>query len=324
MDAPTRDDTILVTGGAGFIGSNLVDRLLAEGRHVVVVDDLSTGRLANLAAARAHGGGRFEFQRLDITSGALEAVVDKHRPDLIMHLAAQMNVRASVADPQRDARVNILGTIEVLEAARRHGTRKVVFATSGGCIYGEPPEEELPIGEDHPGYAHSPYGASKRSAEEYLRTYRELYGLAWTSLALSNVYGPRQDPYGEAGVVAIFTDQILAGQPTVIYGDGEQTRDFVYVDDVVHAFALAMERGDDARFNIGTGERTSVNQLFRALAAATDYPHDPVHAPQRPGELRHSALDCRKAAQGLGWKPWTTLEEGLAATLHGVADATPA
>ncbi|MBW3577507.1 MAG: GDP-mannose 4,6-dehydratase [Actinobacteria bacterium] len=315
---------MLVTGGAGFIGSNLVDRLLAEGRDVVVVDDLSTGRLANLAAARAHGGGRFEFQRLDITSGALEAVVDKHRPDVIMHLAAQMNVRASVADPQHDARVNILGTIEVLEAARRYGTRKVVFATSGGCVYGEPPEEELPIPEDHLGYAHSPYGASKRSAEDYLRTYRELYGLAWTSLALSNVYGPRQDPYGEAGVVAMFTDQMLASQPAVIYGDGEQTRDFVYVDDVVHAFVLAMERGDDARFNIGTGERTSVNQLFRALAAATDYPHDPVHAPERPGELRHNALDCRKAAQGLGWKPWTTLEEGLAATLQGAADATPA
>lgn len=311
----TDSETVLVTGGAGFIGSNLVDRLLAEGRRVVVVDDLSTGKLSNLAHARADAPGRFEFHRLDVVSGALAEVAVKHRPEVILHLAAQMNVRASVEDPFHDARVNVLGTVGVLEAARLCGARKVVFATSGGCIYGEPPESALPIDEQHPGHAHSPYGASKRCGEEYLRTYHELYGIAWTSLALSNVYGPRQDPAGEAGVVAIFTDRMLVGEPTVIYGDGGQTRDFVYVDDVVHAFVLAMERGDGERFNIGTGERTSVNQLFHALRVATGYGLGPVHAPERAGELRHSALDCRKAAQVLGWKPWTTLEEGLAATL---------
>ena len=314
-------ETVLVTGGAGFIGSNLVDRLLAEGRRVLVADDLSTGKLTNLAEARRSPSGSFEFQRLDLTKGALGPFVEKHQPDAILHLAAQMNVRVSVEDPFRDARVNVLGTLEVLEAARRHGVRKVVFATSGGTIYGEPDVAELPVDEDRPIGAHSPYGASKISGEVYLDTYRSLYGVGWTSLALSNVYGPRQDPAGEAGVVAIFTERMLSGEPVVIYGDGEQTRDFVYVDDVVHAFVLAMERGDGERFNIGTGERTSVNQLFRGLAAATGYDRDPVYGPERPGELRHNALDCRKAASGLGWKPWTTLEEGLAATLSWAADA---
>lgn len=316
----TPDQTVLVTGGAGFIGSNLVDRLLAEGRRVVAVDDLSTGKLANLAGARSAAPGRFEFQRLDLTKGGLDAVVERHRPEVIHHLAAQMNVRSSVEDPFHDANVNVLGTIAVLEAARRFDVRKVVFATSGGCIYGEPAVEDLPVTEEHPGEAHSPYGASKRSAEEYLRTYEALYGVAWTSLALSNVYGPRQDPAGEAGVVAIFTERMLAGQPCTIYGDGEQTRDFIFVDDVVHAFVLAMDRGDGERFNIGTSERTSVNQLFRGLAAATGYDADPIHAPERAGELRHNAVAIKKAASELGWKPWTTLEEGLAATLQWAVD----
>jgi UDP-glucose 4-epimerase len=315
--------SVLVTGGAGFIGSSLVDRLLAEGRRVVAVDDLSTGKLANLSRARADYPGAFEFHRLDLVKGALDRVAAKHCPEVIVHLAAQINVRASVEDPLHDARVNLLGTLQVLEAARRRGVRKVVFATSGGCIYGEPGEDELPVAEDREGHAHSPYGASKRSGEEYLRTYRELHGVEWTSLALSNVYGPRQDPAGEAGVVAIFTDRMLAGDPTVIYGDGQQTRDFVYVDDVVHACVLAMSRGDGERFNIGTGERTSINRLFAALAAATGYPHHPVYADERAGELRHSALDIRKAAQGLGWKPWTPLEEGLGLTLSW-AEGRPA
>lgn len=312
-------ESVLVTGGAGFIGSNLVDRLLAEDRRVVVVDDLSTGKLANLAEARRSNPGNFEFQRLDLTSGALDALVERHRPEAILHLAAQMNVRRSVEDPVHDAMVNVIGTINVLEAARRHGVRKVVFATSGGCIYGEPGLEDLPVSEDQSGSAHSPYGASKRSGEEYLHTYEALYDLEWTSLALSNVYGPRQDPAGEAGVVAIFTERMLSGQPCMIYGDGEQSRDFVYVDDVVHAFVLAMDRGSGQRFNIGTGERTTVNQLFGALAAATGYDRQPVHAPERTGELRHNAVDIRKASKGLGWKPWTTLEEGLAETLRWAA-----
>lgn len=309
------DDTVLVTGAAGFIGSNLVDRLLAEGRRVVAVDDLSTGSLGNLDDARRRHAGSFEFQRLDLTRGGLDTVVERHRPDVIHHLAAQISVPASVADPVRDATVNVLGTLAVLEAARRHGTRKVVFATSGGAIYGEPAPEALPVDEAHGGHALSPYGAGKRSAEEYLRAYGGLHDLEWTALALANVYGPRQDPTGEGGVVAIFVDRMLAGQPCTIHGDGEQSRDLVFVDDVVHAFVLAMDRGSGERFNIGTGERTSVNQLFRALSAATGYGREPVHGPARTGDLRHSAVDPRKAARVLGWKPWTTLEEGLAATL---------
>lgn len=310
------EGTVLVTGGAGFIGSNLTDRFLAEGREVIVVDDLSTGKLANLGVARGDGDGHFEFHRLDITRGALDRVVEKHRPEVICHLAAQMNVRQSVENPERDATINVLGTIHVLEAARRHGVRKVVFATSGGTIYGEPDESELPLGEDRELLAHSPYGASKIAGEQYLRTYEHLYGVQWSSLALTNVYGPRQDPAGEAGVVAIFTERMLAGEPAVIYGDGEQTRDFIYVDDVVHALALALDRGDGERFNIGTSERTSVVGLWQALARATGHELDPVYAPERPGELRHNSVDCRKAARVLGWKPWTSLEEGLAATLE--------
>ncbi len=307
--------TVLVTGGAGFIGSHLADRLLLEGYRVVVVDDLSTGKLENLTEARTSAPGRFEFHRLDLLDALFDRMVGKHLPEVIFHLAAQMNVRASVADPFHDARVNVLGTLAVLEAARRHGVRKVVFATSGGCIYGEPAEHELPVREDHPGHAHSPYGASKRCGEEYLRTYRSLYGVDWTALALANVYGPRQDPLGEAGVVAIFADRMLSGLPVVIYGDGEQSRDFVYVEDVVHAFVLAMHRGDDQRLNIGTGERTSVNALYRVLAATTGCGAAPVYAPERPGELRHNALDTSKAAELLGWQPSTSLGEGLAATL---------
>jgi UDP-glucose 4-epimerase len=310
------DRTAIVTGGAGFIGSHLCDRLLADGWRVVAVDDLSTGRLSNLADARSQGTGRFELHRLDIVEGDIDGVMAKHRPDVVFHLAAQMNVRVSVADPWHDARVNILGTISVLEAARRHGATKLVFASSGGTIYGEPTESDLPVAEDRRLAAHSPYGASKIAAEHYLETYEALYGLKWTSLALANVYGPRQDPAGEAGVVAIFTDRMLEGQSVIIFGDGEQTRDFVYVDDIVHAFVLAADKADGVRLNIGTADRTSVNRLFHAVAEAADYDLDPVYAPERPGELRHNAVDPRRAADVLGWRPWTGLEEGLAGTIE--------
>lgn len=313
MAEPT---TVLITGGAGFIGSHLVDRMLAEGHRVIAIDDLSGGRLANLAEARSDAAGRFEFQRLDLTEPTLDRLVERHRPEVIHHLAAQMSVRRSVDDPIHDARVNVLGTIGLLEAARRHGVRKVVFATSGGCIYGEPPADALPIGEDHPLEAHSPYGVSKIAGEHYLRTFEHLYGLEWTSLALSNVYGPRQDPAGEAGVVAIFSERMLAGEPAIIFGDGEQTRDFIHVDDVVHAFALAMERASGTRFNIGTGRQTSVNELFEVIARVVGYDQDPVYADERPGELRHSAVDPSRADDELGWRPWTELEDGLRPTVE--------
>ena len=313
------DGPVLVTGGAGFIGSNLVRRLLEDGRRVIAVDDLSTGALDNLAVARSERhAGRFVFERLDIRRGGLHAVMERHRPEVVHHLAAQVDVRRSVEDPLHDAEVNVLGTVAVLEAARSWGVRKIVYASSVGS-YGEPTLDELPVDESYDRPAASPYGASKRVVLDYLATYRELYGLTSTALTLANVYGPHQTTSGEGGVVATFIGRMLAGQPVAIYGDGEQTRDFVFVDDVVHALVLAADRADGQRLMIGTGERTSINRLFGALAAAIDYPHEPLREPARRGEVRHSALDARRAAAELGWKPWTTLEEGLAATLRWAA-----
>lgn len=306
---------VLVTGGAGFIGSHLVDRLLDEGHEVAVVDDLSSGKLANLDAARKRAGERLAFHQTDITSEELTAVVERARPDAVLHLAAQIDVRRSVVDPVHDAMVNVVGTVRLLEACRQFGASKIVFTTSGGCIYGEPAQDELPIDERYPGHPHAPYGASKRGVEEYLHAYAALYGLQWTSLALGNVFGPRQDPSGEAGVVSIFGGRMLRGQPVRIFGDGEQTRDFVYVDDVVNAYMLALERANGLRLNIGTGQATSVNALFEAIADITGYAMAPEYAPARPGELRHIALDAELAAHELGWKPQTELREGLKATI---------
>lgn len=315
----TSPETVLITGGAGFIGSTLADRLLAEGRRVIAVDDLSTGRLTNLVEARANAG-QFEFQRLDVTAGGFESVVRRHRPDVIVHLAAQISVAASVADPVADATTNVLGTIAVLEAARQNDVDKIVFATSA-AVYGAVPQEALPVDETHRGAPGSPYGAAKLAVETYLASWQAQYDLDWTSLAFANVYGPRQDPAGEAGVVSIFLDRMLAGAPCTIHGDGAQTRDFVFVDDVVHAIALALGRGGGKRFNVGTGIGTSVERLFRALASALDYPHEPVMGPERAGDLRHLTLDASRAAAELGWKPWTSLEEGLATTLSWAEQA---
>lgn len=306
---------LLVTGGAGFIGSQLVDCLLADGHEVTVVDDLSTGHLFNLQQARRTPDLPLRFQRLDITSDALERAVAKAEPEAVLHLAAQVDVRHSVADPIRDAMINVLGTVNLLEACRLHGVGKIVMATSGGCIYGEPPAEDLPLDEDYPGQPISPYGAGKRGVEAYLHAYEAMYGLRWTSLALANVFGPRQDPAGEAGVVAIFGRRMLDGLPVTIYGDGRQTRDFVFVNDVVEAFLLALEGGDGQRLNIGTGVRTSVRELYDELADLTGYDRAPELAPERLGELRDIALDTARARQSLGWKPATTLRDGLAETV---------
>lgn len=307
--------SILVTGGAGFIGSHLVDRLVREGHHVTVVDDLSTGRTRNLAPARALAAGRLTFVRADVTGGLLDDIVARARPDVVHHLAAQIDVRRSVADPLHDARVNVLGTIRLLEACRRHGVRKVVAATSGGCIYGEPSRESIPVDEEHWAQPHSPYGASKLATEHYLHVYGATQGLRWTSLALGNVFGPRQDPRGEAGVVSIFAGRMLAGLPVTIYGDGAQTRDFVHVDDVVEAFVRAGEGADRLRCNVGSGRETSVNELFDLLASLTGYGHSPRRAPARAGELRHIALDCSRAERALGWRAETGLRAGLASVV---------
>jgi len=310
---------VLVTGGAGFIGSTLVDRLLAEGRRVVAVDDLSTGTLANLEEARAHGDGRFEFQRADVVRGGLDAVVERHRPEVVVHLAARSDGRASVEDPVGNAMVNVVGTINLLEACRRHGVGKVVYAMSGGGVATDEEAGRLPLDEDADLPALSPHEAGQHAAEGYLRAYEAMYGLRWTSLVMTDVYGPRQGRGGDVGMVSGFVAAMLEGRPVTIHGDGTNTRDLVYVDDVVHALALAMERGDGERFMVGTGQQTQVARLFAALAAATDYRREPVVAEPRPGDAAHVAVDPTYAAEILGWKPWTTLEEGLASTLRWVA-----
>jgi UDP-glucose 4-epimerase len=305
----------LVTGGAGFIGSTLVDRLLAEGHHVDVVDDLSTGTLANLADARATADHQLTFHQLDIRSADLDELMLRRRPEVVFHLAAQADVRVSVARPIFDAEVNVIGSLNVLEAARRSGARKVVFASSGGTIYGAPGPSELPIKESCPQRPVSPYGVTKKVVGDYLYAYRELHNLEYTALALANVYGARQDPYGEAGVVAIFAVRLLSGEPCTIFGDGEQTRDFVYVDDVVDAFARAAGRGSGLVINIGTGQETSVNRLYETMAKGAGVGTPAIHAPARAGELERSSLDPGRAAIHLGWKPWTSLADGTASVL---------
>ena len=305
----------LVTGGAGFIGSTLVDRLLAEGNAVDVVDNLSTGSLANLADARRSKEGRMTFHQIDIRSPDLAELMNRCRPDVVFHLAAQADVRVSVADPLFDAEVNVMGSLRVLEGARSSGAHKIVFASSGGTIYGDPAPSDLPVKESHPQNPVSPYGVAKKVVSDYLNAYRELHSLEFTSLALANVYGPRQDPHGEAGVVAIFADRLLDGQPCTIYGDGKQTRDFVYVDDVVDAFARAAERGGGLVLNVGTGEETSVNDLYRTLAARAGVDRPAVTAPPRAGELQRSCLDPSRARIHLGWQPWTSLEDGATAVI---------
>jgi UDP-glucose 4-epimerase len=305
----------LVTGGAGFIGSTLVDRLLAEGHAVDVVDDLSSGSLANLADARSNPDHDFQFHRLDIRDAAVADLIERRRPEVVFHLAAQIDVRVSVADPVLDAMVNVIGSLNVFEGARRAGTGKIVFASSGGTIYGAPGGADLPIKESQPQTPISPYGVAKKAVGDYLAAYRELHQIEYTALALANVYGPRQDPHGEAGVVAIFAGRLLAGEDCTVYGDGEQTRDYVYVDDVVDAFVRAAGKGGGLVINIGTGVETSVNELYNTMARVAGVDRPAVLAPAREGEVPRSALDAARAEIQLGWKPWTDLATGSAAVL---------
>lgn len=305
----------LVTGGAGFIGSTLVDRLLAEGHEVDVLDDLSSGSLANLAEARADRSNKLTFHQIDIRDPEIVGVIERREPEVVFHLAAQADVRVSVARPAFDAEVNVVGTLNVLEGARKAGSRKVVFASSGGTIYGEPDASALPCKESHPQVPTSPYGVTKKVVFDYLNIYRVLHGIEFTALALANVYGPRQDPHGEAGVVAIFAGRLLAGEPCTVFGDGEQTRDFVFVDDVVDAFVRGADRGDGLLVNVGTGVETSVNHLYRTMAAGAGVDSPAQSAAARAGELQRSSLDPSRAAVQLSWKPWTSLEEGTARVL---------
>lgn len=314
---------VLVTGAAGFIGSHLADALLAEGDEVVAVDNLSSGALANLSQARRAATGSFSFHRVDITSSAIGDLIKRHKPEVICHLAAQVDVRQSVSDPVFDASVNIIGTLNILEAASQAGTDKVVFTSSGGCIYGEPDEDRLPVTEEQvfwpQSLPESPYGVSKKIALDYLRYYRTVKELDYTALALSNVYGPRQEPASEVGlegqVVAIFCKRMLANRPTTIYGDGSQTRDFVFVEDVVGAFLAARTKGSGELVNIGSNAELSVNDLHARLVELTGTSFEPVYAPARPGELQRIYVDNSKAAEILDWKPWVALDEGLKQTV---------
>lgn len=303
----------LVTGGAGFIGSTLVDRLLADGHTVVGLDNFATGRATNLEHLvdnPAH-----VFVEADIVTADLHAILGEHRPEVVFHLAAQIDVRHSVANPQFDASVNVIGTIRLAEAARQTGVRKVVHTSSGGSIYGTPPVYPTP--ESVPTDPSSPYAAGKVAGEIYLNTFRNLYGLDCSHIAPANVYGPRQDPHGEAGVVAIFAQALLAGKPTKVFGDGGKTRDYVYVDDVVDAFVKAAgDAGGGQRFNVGTGIETSDRALHSAVAAAVGGPDDPEFHPDRLGDLKRSCLDIGLAERVLGWSPQVQLDEGVRRTVE--------
>lgn len=303
---------ILVTGGAGFIGSHLVDRLIADGHRVAVVDVLATGKRANVNPQAA-------LYEIDIRTPALAAAFEAARPEVVFHAAAHASVSESVRDPLHDAEVNVLGTLNVLQQCAAHGVGRVVFSSTGGALYGEP--ERLPADEDHPVRPLSPYGASKAAAETYVRTLCPLAGIRYTILRCGNVYGPRQDPFGEAGVVAIFAGAMLRGQRPVIFGDGSQERDYVYVDDVVQANVLALGQSEDGVYNIGTGEGTTVSQVFDALAGATDYDGVPEHAAERPGDVRRIYLDVRRAQQRLGWRAAMSLGEGIRRTVDAVREA---
>lgn len=302
----------LVTGAAGFIGSTLVDRLLADGHSVVGVDDLSSGNSVNLG--RAERAEAFEFVKADIVDADLAGLLADTKPEVIFHLAAQISVSRSVDDPQFDSSVNVVGTVRLAEAARQAGVRKVVHTSSGGSVYGTPPG--YPTNEQMPVDPSSPYAASKVCGEVYLNMFRNLYGLECSHIAPANVYGPRQDPHGEAGVVAIFSRALLADKPTKIFGDGTDTRDYVFVDDVVDAFVRASgEAGGGQRFNVGTGVETSVRQLHSAIAAAAGKPDEPELHPPRLGDLRRSCLDFGRAEAVLGWRPKVALADGVTRTV---------
>jgi UDP-glucose 4-epimerase len=298
---------VLVTGGAGFIGSHVVDRCVEAGHQVAVVDDLSTGRRDHVRpAARLHV--------IDIRSPALGDVFRAERPEAVIHLAAQAAVSRSVTDPRLDADINVLGSINLLECCRQDGVRRFVYVSTGGAGYGD--TDVVPTPEDHPTRPISPYGVSKVTAEHYLACWGALYGLSGIVLRLANIYGPRQNPHGEAGVVAIFTERILRGEPCIINGDGLQTRDFVYVGDVADAALLALDRPEvTGPVNIGTGVETSILTLFDQLRTAAGGRAEVRHGPARPGEQRRSLLDAARARRLLGWTPSVEIHEGLRRTL---------
>jgi UDP-glucose 4-epimerase len=298
--------SVLITGGAGFIGSHVVDAIIEKGLKAVIIDDFSTGKERNINREAT-------FYRLDIQDPKLDSVFKDERPEYVYHLAAQVDVRRSITDPILDARINVLGTINLLLNCVRHDVKKVVFASSGGAIYGE--QEFFPAPETHSLKPVSPYGVAKLAAENYLHYFRNEFGLDFISLRYSNVYGPRQDPCGEAGVIAVFVQKMLQGEIPVINGDGEQTRDFIYVGDVVEANVLALSNNsEDKTFNIGTGIETSVNDVFHRLRELINPSLVEKHGAPLKGEQRRSVIECSKAREHLCWEPRTLLKDGLRRT----------
>ena len=305
-----------VTGGAGFIGANLVDRLIDDDAEVLVIDDLSSGRLERLSVARQTG--QMSMHQLDIRAPELVDVLDRFQPEVVFHHAAQISVRASVDDPVRDASINVVGTVNVLRAAVDAGATRVVFASSGGAMFGDTgvfptPETEARVPE-------SPYGVAKKVAEDYLRYFKDAYDLDYVSLGYANVYGPRQSAHGEAGVIAIFTRAMLRDERCTIFGDGSQRRDYVYVEDVTDACVRAAAVGGGTYVNIGTGRETSVLDLFAKLKDLTGYTREPVFADPQPGDIARSCLDPSAANPRLGWEPWTSLDDGLSMTVEWFAN----
>jgi UDP-glucose 4-epimerase len=296
----------MVTGGAGFVGSNLADRLVEEGHEVVVLDDLSSGKRDQVPASA-------NFYRMELDNRWLDRVVEREKPEAVIHLAAQISVRRSVEDPVFDARVNILGSIGLMEACRAHGVGRFIFTSTGGAIYGD--VDQLPTPETYPAAPISPYGTSKLCVEHYLHCFREIHDFSSAALRLSNVYGPRQDPHGEAGVVAIFSRALLEGRTPTINGDGLQTRDYVYVGDVVEAFMRALGSQVQGSFNVGTGTETTVNQLYQEVARAVGAGAAAEHGPARPGEQRRSSVDHARIRTELGWEPKIQLAEGIGLTV---------
>ncbi len=302
---------VLVTGGAGFIGSHVADACRAAGHHVAIVDNLFTGKMDNVNPG-------IVFYRADICGPEIDEVIAHEKPDIISHQAARCDVRASMLQPLLFAQTNVVGSLNVLESCRRHGVKRFVYAQTGGCVYGEP--VELPSPETHPIQPIEPYGVSKSVVELYLKVYQRHFGIAYVVLRYPNVFGPRQDANGEAGVVSIFAKHMLLGTQAIINGTGEQTRDYVYAKDLAQANLAALTKGDNEAFNVGSGNGTSVNQVFASIKALTGYQRAAQHGPPRPGEVSASYLDSRKAARDLGWTAATPFEDGIRETVEYVRE----
>ncbi len=298
---------ILITGGAGFIGSNIVDRYIKRGHEVIIIDNLSTGKLENINP-------KGKFYRMDICDPEIERIFEVERPEIVSHHAAQIDLRKSVEDPLFDSRVNILGSLNILNSCVKYGVKKVIFASSGGAIYGE--QEEFPAPEEHQKNPISPYGINKLAVEKYLFYFNRVFGLKYVALRYANVYGPRQDPYGEAGVVAIFTQKFLNGGRPVINGDGRQTRDYVYIDDVVDINEMVLDSDFVGALNVGTGIETDVNTIYDTLMEIIGISVEKTYGPPKRGEQRRSSLNSERAKRVLGWVPKIGLKEGLRRTVE--------